>query len=252
MTYTQWEIRRAVLGNSSIRILLCDDDPAFLQALQEEILRAFAKMNMRAAITVAGRAADITEAQFSDCDMAFLDIDFMDEDYNGIDIARRLRLVNSRALVFFVTNFIDYAPAGYEVQAFRYILKRDIGDVLERYILQAMEQFAQDQEYLRLQCRDETVDLLLSQIAYLEVMGHSVSIHSGSRTFDLSATLSGLEERLSDHGFLRIHKSYLVNMQCIRKFRSRECLLQDGTMLSVSEKNYGQQKQKYLLWKGRK
>lgn len=250
MTYTQWETRRAALVNNSIRIVLCDDDPAFLQAIGAEIHRAFAKMNMNVTISASGRATDITDAQFAECDMAFLDIDFEDEDYNGIDIARRLRLVNSRALVFFVTNYIDYAPAGYEVQAFRYILKRDITDVLERYILQAMEQFAQGQELLRLQARDETVDILLDDIAYLEVMGHSVSIHSGTKAYELSATLSGLEERLSGHGFLRIHKSYLVNMRSIRKFRSRECLLVDGTVLSVSEKNYAQQKQKYLLWKG--
>lgn len=252
MTYTQWETRRATLGNNSIRIILCDDDPAFLQALRAEIIRAFEKMNMNVTITASGRAADVTDAQFADCDMAFLDIDFEDEDYNGIDIARSLRLVNSRALVFFVTNFIDYAPAGYEVQAFRYILKRDITDVLERYILQAMEQFAQGQELLRLQARDETLDILLDEIAYLEVMGHSVSIHNGGRAYELSATLSGLEERLAGHGFLRIHKSYLVNMAHIRKFRSRECQLLDGTVLSVSEKNYAQQKQKYLLWKGLK
>lgn len=250
MTYTQWETRRATLGNNSIRVVLCDDDPAFLQALRAEINRAFAKMNMNVTITASNRVADITDAQFADCDMAFLDIDFEEEDYNGIDIARRLRLVNSRALVFFVTNFIDYAPAGYEVQAFRYILKRDIGEVLERYILQAMEQFAQGQELLRLQVRDETLDILLDEIAYLEVMGHSVSIHSNGCSYELSATLSGLEDRLASHGFLRVHKSYLVNMAHIRKFRSRECLLADGTALSVSEKNYAQQKQKYLLWKG--
>ena len=57
---------------------------------------------------------------------------------------------------------------------------------------------------------------------------------------------------MEEHGFLRIHKSYLVNMAYIRKFRSRECLLLDGTTLAVSEKNYSQQKQKYLLWKGLK
>lgn len=250
MTYTQWETRRAALGKGSIRILLCDDDSAFIRTMQEEICRVFEKMNTKVTITASNRAADLTEAQLLDCDMAFLDIDFEDEDANGIDIARRLRLFNSRALVFFVTNFIDYAPAGYEVQAFRYILKRDVSVVLERYILQAMEQFAQAQALLRLQAKDETVDILLTEISYLEVMGHSVSIHCGEKAYGLSATLSGLEERLSGHGFLRIHKSYLVNMRCIRKFRSRECLLQDGTVLSVSEKNYGQQKQTYLLWKG--
>ena len=250
MTYTQWETRRAALGNHAIRVVLCDDDPAFRQALCREINRAFEKLNMKVSVIAAGSATDITQAQFADCDMAFLDIDFEGEDYNGIDIARRLRLVNGRALVFFVTNFIDYAPAGYEVQAFRYILKRDIGDVLERYILQAMEQFAQGQEMLRLQCKDETLDILLDDISYLEVMGHSVSVHCRDCAYELSATLSSLDECLSNHGFLRIHKSYLVNMAHIRKIRSRECLLMDGTTLSVSEKNYGQQKQKYLLWKG--
>ena len=66
----------------------------------------------------------------------------------------------------------------------------------------------------------------------------------------MNATLTSLESELEAHGFLRIHKSFLVNMQHIRKVRSRECLLTDGTTLAVSEKNYSQQKQKYLLWKG--
>ena len=68
----------------------------------------------------------------------------------------------------------------------------------------------------------------------------------------MAGTLSSLEKELEKYGFLRVHKSYLVNMAHIRKFRSRICLLTDGTALSVSEKNYSQQKQKYLLWKGMK
>ena len=62
------------------------------------------------------------------------------EEYTGIDLARALRRVNDHAFIFFVTNFIEYAPAGYEVQAFRYILKRDMGEVLERYIMQLLRQ----------------------------------------------------------------------------------------------------------------
>lgn len=83
-------------------------------------------------------------------------------------------------------------------------------------------------------------------------MDHSVSIHAGSLSCEINTSLSSLEDRLASYGFLRIHKSYLVNMRCIRKLRSRECLLSDGTVLAVSERNYTQQKQKYLLWKGMK
>lgn len=252
MAITEWEIRRAAAGQNDIKIILCDDDPVFLKALQCEVARTFAKLNRNAAIRVFNSPADLSPEQLAACDMAFLDIDFEREDRNGIDIARKLRQVNSHALIFFVTNFIDYAPAGYEVQAFRYILKRDMSEVLERYILQAMENMAEGQAYLRLRDKELIVDLPLEQVAYLEVMDHYVSIHAGGNAYTMGATLSSLEREMEMHGFLRIHKSFLVNMRCIRKFRSRECLLVDGTTLAVSEKNYSQQKQKYLLWKGLK
>ena len=252
MAITQWEIRSAAVGKSNINIILCDDDPIFLKQLHGEVAHTFSRLSRQAAITVFNSPADISLEQLAVCDMAFLDIDFESEDRNGIDVARTLRQVNSHALLFFVTNYIDYAPAGYEVQAFRYILKRDMGEVLERYILQAMESMAEGQEFLRLRDKEQTIDLPLEQIPYLEVLDHYVSIHTGSENYTLNATLSAMESEMEAHGFLRIHKSYLVNMAHIRKFRSRECLLLGGTLLSVSEKNYSQQKQKYLLWKGLK
>jgi len=252
MAITEWEIRRATVGKNNIKIIICDDDPVFLKELHSEIERTFARLNMKATIRAFNSPTDISPEQLAACDMAFLDVDFESEDRNGIDIARMLRQVNSHALIFFVTNYIDYAPAGYEVQAFRYILKRDMGEVLERYILQAMENMAEGQEFLRLHDKEQTVDLPLEQITYLEVLDHYVSIHTGSENYTLNATLSGMESEMQEHGFLRIHKSYLVNMAHIRKFRSRECLLLDGNLLAVSEKNYSQQKQKYLLWKGLK
>ena len=250
MAMMDWDVRRAAMGQNAVNMIMCDDDPVFLNALRENVLRVFERLNMQVAVTCFHSPLEVTEQQFASCDMAFLDIDFEDEDCNGIDIARRLRQFNDRALVFFVTNFIDYAPAGYEVRAFRYILKRDMQQVLERYLLQALDQFAQGQELLRLQSKDQFLEIPLQQIRYLEVMDHSVSIHTGSRGISITATLSSLEAGLDGRGFLRIHKSYLVNMRHIRRFRSRECLLTNGRALAVSEKNYSQQKEKYLRWKG--
>ena len=252
MAITEWEIRRAAVGQGNIKVVLCDDDPDFLNALRSEVERTFSRLNMKTTIRAFNSPTDISPEQLAACDMAFLDIDFESEDCNGIDIARTLRQMNNHALIFFVTNYIDYAPAGYEVQAFRYILKRDMGEVLERYILQAMESMAAGQEFLRLRDKEQTIDLPLEQVSYLEVLDHYVSIHTDSENYTLNATLSSMESEMESHGYLRIHKSYLVNMAHIRKFRSRECLLLDGTLLAVSEKNYSQQKQKYLLWKGLK
>lgn len=70
------------------------------------------------------------------------------------------------------------------------------------------------------------------------------------KEYNFYASLSELEERLERLGFLRIHKSYLVNMKYIKKFQCREALLTNGITLRVGEKSYMENKQKYLLWKG--
>ncbi len=250
MAMTEWKIRRTAIGQNSIRVVLCDDDTDFLNIFRYEIISAFAKLNLKAELSTFKSAEYIPESLLSSCDMAFLDIDFEGEDYNGIDIARKLRGVNGKAIIFFVTNFIDYAPAGYEVQAFRYILKRDRNDVLERYIMQATEQMAQEGEFFVLSDGDSFIEFPLDDISYLEVLNHEVIIHRKKDLHTLYAALSSLEEQLERCGFLRIHNSYLVNMRCIQKYRSRECILTDGTLLPASERNYSAQKQKYLLWKG--
>lgn len=250
MAMTEWSISRIAIGQNSIKVVLCDDDADFLNIFRGEIIEAFEKLNLKAELTTFNSADFIPDATFASCEMAFLDIDFEGEDYNGIDIARRLRGVNKKAVLFFVTNFIDYAPAGYEVQAFRYILKRDRNDVLERYIMQAIEHMAENRELFRMSDGDSVIEFPLDDISYMEVYDHEVLIHRKEGAHKLNASLSSLEEQLEKCGFLRIHNSYLVNMRYIGKYRSRECILTDGTALPVSERNYSAQKQKYMLWKG--
>lgn len=252
MAITEWELRRDAVSQGGLSVLLCDDDGAFLQTLRSETARTFAHLNIQAQVSAFHRPADVPPQLLDACQLALLDIDYEGEIENGIDFARRLRRRNPRALILFVTNYIDYAPAGYEVQAFRYILKRELHEVLERYILQAMEVMAEGRTALRLREQEQVTDLPLERIAFIEVLDHYVSIHAGADVYTLGATLTGMESKLEGHGFLRIHKSYLVNMAHIRKFRSRECILADGTALAVSEKNYARQKQKYLLWRGMK
>lgn len=250
MAISEWSIRRTNIGQSEVKVVLCDDDAEFLNIFRGEIIEAFKKLNLKAELTTFNSAEYIPDGMFASCDMVFLDIDFEGEDYNGIDIARRLRGVNKKAIIFFVTNFIDYAPAGYEVQAFRYILKRDRNDVLERYIMQAIAQMADERELLNISDGDKSLEFPLDDISYMEVLNHEVIIHRKEGRHSLFASLSSLEEQLEKCGFLRIHNSYLVNMRYIQKYRSRECILTDGTSLPASERNYSAQKQKYLLWKG--
>ena len=238
------------MAAKEIRVLICDDDRESLDAIHQKAETIFAKLNIQGIFDLYSISEAVAEDSLKNCDIALLDVDFEGQTSNGIDLARKLRQVNKRAVILFITNFIEYAPEGYEVQAFRYILKRDLDTVLGRYLMEAMELLSDAWDCLRLEYRGELLELPFDSILYLEVLGHSVSIVTEGETYTLSASLSSFEQELENHGFLRVHKSYLVNMRHIKKFQCRELNLDNGTAIRVSEKSYAEQKRKYLLWKG--
>ena len=238
-----------------MKILICDDDSRFAQQLGSQIREILKSMNKTAQIHTAQWAEEIPDILSETCDIAFLDIDFTGKRYTGIDIARRLRSKQKNTVIIFVTNFPEYAPEGYEVQAFRYLLKSTVSAKLPDYLSQAMEQLESAGQTLSVNLSGETLRIPIESIAYIASQLHEVELfllNGGSKpAYRFYASISNLEETLAPQGFLRIHKSYLVNMRHIQKYQCREAELTDGTKLRVSEKNYAQQKKQYLLWKGR-
>lgn len=244
-------------GSPVIRVIICDDDEVFLEKLRNAIDSALQNMNVTAKIHTYSRMEDIGQPILASCDIAFLDIDFAHTRYNGLDIARKLRMARKDAIIIFVTNFIEYAPEGYEVQAFRYVLKLDIESKLKDYLQQAIDQLQSVCETLKIKVNGEIIDIPLASILYIESQLRMVLIHvqkdsSGKITkkYSCYASLAEMEKQLAPQGFLRIQKSYLVNTAHLQRFQCKEATLDNGTILPVSEKNYAEQKKKYMYWRG--
>ena len=232
-----------------LRILICDDHAAFSRQLRSDIRGQLSET--KADIRAFTALEEIPESVMESCDLAFLDIDFTGKQYSGLDIAGKLRKFRPDAVIIFVTNYIEYAPEGYEVGAFRYILKSELERKLPLYLRQAMEQLESAREVLKIRSSGDLVTIPLQQIRYIESDQHTVILHTTLRDYTAYARLTELEEQLEDRGFLRIHKSFLVNMAHLTRYQSQQAVLTDGTVLRVSARSYSVQKQKYLLWKGR-
>ena len=240
-----------------IRLVLCEDDLLFQEEMHNRLLHIFEQLNVKLQIHRISDPTMVSDQILTGCDIAVLDIDLNHPQYNGMDIARKLRSLRKDSVIVFLTNYIEFAPEGYEVQAFRYILKSQAEQMLQPVMVQAIDQLKKHNETLKIQINGEIIDLLLENIRYLEVLQHNVTIHydqpkagKPNKTYSVHTSLSALEEQLAAKGFLRIHKSFLVNMRYIKKFRCNEIELYSGEMLRVSEKYAPVLKKKYLLWKG--
>jgi len=234
-----------------IRILLCDDDPVFLESLQKA-LRDYLKKD--GILYTFLDPQEIPGELLSGCDIFFLDMDFAGKRYTGLDIAKKIRQVNPDGVILFLTNFIEYAPAGYEVQAFRYLLKSEAERKLIPALKDALAQRSRRQETVQLTVAGEATTFFLERMLYIEAQGHVTMLYvegQPKESIKIHSTLTRLEQQLANRGFLRVQKSFLVNMRRIRRMRCDLVTLDDGTELPVSEKMYADLKKRYIAWKGR-
>ena len=239
-----------------LHVLLCDDDELFLDRVKSRVEAFLSGQGEGFEILARTDPARVTDRELALCDLALLDVDLATPEDDGIALARRLRAFRQDAVLIFVTNFIEFAPAGYEVNAFRYVLKRDLEGIFNTYLSQALDRIRLAREVYPIWVDGKKVELPIKYLERLEVMGHNIEFflrpippETAGKRYQIRGTLSEIARDLEVCGFLRIHKSYLVNMRFITKLSSKGVVLDNGTVLRVSQMQYKEIKQKYLLWK---
>lgn len=232
-----------------INILMIDDDPVFAQDFQKRLMELPEYSPKAISVWLVTDVSALNEDMFSRCHMVFLDIDLGEE--NGIDLARKLRRINPEAVLIFVTNFKEYAPEGYEVDAFRYLAKSELDQKLQPYFSDALKVCRGRQQTVEILCEGETVSVPTQALVYIESMGHDQYLYlKGSPRERLRTrwSITELEELLRTHGFLRIHKSFLVNMRYLQSLQSTGAVLTTGKFLPVGARSYRINKQKFITW----
>ena len=75
-------------------------------------------------------------------------------------------------------------------------------------------------------------------------------MESGMTEYQIYSKLDEIEQRLYEHGFLRIHKSYLVNTKHMQRVSNYEAMLDNGECLSVPRLRFQKVKEAYVEYKG--
>lgn len=233
-----------------MRILICDDEQKLID-LERSMLQEYCQLS-NITVTFYTFTDSLSAENVGEFDIAFLDIDM--EGLNGIELARKLRSKNPTAIIIFVTNFIQYAPEGYEVQAFRYLLKSDIPYKLIPYFTDSLQEVLNCRQTVTFSISGEFIDVQTKNILYLESDKHIIVMHliNDERTeYHFYGSMTILSNKLQNLGFLRIHKRYLVNMEYIELFQYEKVYLKGGVRVPSSEKKHKELKQAYLKWRGK-
>lgn len=201
-----------------------------------EIDRLSLQMHLKnyAFLNVAGIYESADEALpllTDEIDVLLLDIDM--EGTNGLEFRRKIG--NQHACIF-ITAYPDYAVDGFELAAFDFLIKPLQKD---RFAI-AMERL---QQYLLIQHKsnlfdfslggdaffikngNEQVKIMLHEILYLEALKDYTRIVTTTKKFCVFCMLGKLLEQASFQSFIRIHRSYAVQKNFVRKITSTEVIL---------------------------
>lgn len=239
-----------------LKCIAIDDEPLALRQLTSYIEK-IPYLELTATCNNALEAQQLLASQH--VDLIFVDINM--PDLSGVEFVRSLV---DRPMVIFTTAYSEYAVEGFKLDAVDYLLKpfsfadfsRSAGKANSLYELRhnqragepeaTPEALPKDKEYISVKADYKVSLVKISDIVYLESEGEYVRMHlDDGTTITTLFRLKNMEAALPSDMFMRVHRSYIVNLRCIKGYVRGRVFLSDTEYVPIGE-NYKESFQHYI------
>lgn len=255
----------------NIRCLVIDDEPLALQQISQYVGK-IPYLELVKACSGPTEAMEVLATE--QIDAIFTDIEM--PDVNGLDYIRSLKI---RPIIVFVTAYPNFAVEGFQVDATDYLLKpfgltdfmRSAEKVKYQYELRKAASTPQvgesdtaqgdarksnspelDGEYIFVRAESRTVRLKISEIKYVESRKEYVVIFSDNSIPVMTLfSLKAMEERLPKDTFMRVHRSFIVNLKKVTEVAQNRIVFDKDVNIPIGDQ-YREEFQKFLskhFWK---
>lgn len=209
-----------------INCYIVDDEPLARRALKNLLDRV---PDCRVVGDASGAGIAMKELRSLDVDLLFLDIRM--PDVTGLELARAL---NDPPAIVFTTAHREHAVEGFEVDALDYLVK-PVGlsrllKTLDRYTSAAAS--ASEDPHWTVRADRKTVRIRIREIRYVESIRDYVKVMLPEDSILTKKSLADTADELAPHGFIRIHRSFVVNSAFVTSFSSEEVVV-SGSALPV-------------------
>jgi len=231
-----------------IRCIAIDDEPLALQQLAG-YSQKIPYLDLVGQCSGAFQALEILENQ--KVDLIFVDINM--PDLNGLEFVKSL---TQKPLIIFTTAYSEYALEGFKVDALDYLLKpfsfaefsKAAGKARNQFelIQNSPEKLESDDDFLFIKSEYKLLRVNLNDIQFIEGMKEYVRIHvMGQKPIMTLLSMKSLETKLPNEKFMRVHRSYIVNLEKVNTVERFTIVYDDKHRIPVSD-NYKEKFQAFL------
>lgn len=214
-----------------IKVMIVDDEPLARDVITEHL----SKMPNFELVAKCGNAIEAFEALHkNDIDLMFLDIQM--PQISGIDF---LRTLSNPPKTIFTTAYSEYAVDSYELENIVDYLMKPIS--FERFnkaiqkakVLftpetpktEALQPEAETVDYIYVKSDKKLIKILFNDIFYIEGLKDYVILHTPKKRIVTLQTMKNLAQKLSEYNFVRIHRSYIINIKHIQQIEGNTVLI---------------------------
>lgn len=215
---------------SLMKCIIVDDEPIARRGMKK-LVESHPSLQLDAVLDSA-EAAMAYLAQ-NDTDLIFSDIQM--PGMTGMEFAKALP---RKAMVIFTTAYSEYAVQSYEVDAVDYLMKPISATRFSKAVDKALDLFnlldsnaeeaeiaKPSQDFIIIKADRRFHRVPYQDILYVEGLKDYVIIHLADRRLVTRMTIKGMEEILTPHGFMRVSKSYIVNLKAVDSFDTNDLFI---------------------------
>lgn len=235
-----------------IRIAIVDDEKNFLEKIKMLLIQIMTSSNVEYFIMTYIDSDDFlnSDLQFN---LLLFDIDM--PKINGFDLVRRINLLplkTNRYSVIYISNYENLVFESFKYSPLRFVRKNMLESDFSEAIEAFLSKYMSENNCFPFIDKDSNacMKIQLMDIMYFESYGHDIClIEKTGKTYKIKRntnyTLNWLEDKYSSNGFIRSHKSYLVNYKHIYKIQENKIYFANDKVALITIRNVKEFKIKY-------
>ena len=202
-----------------IKIAVVEDEVDMSNILVEYIKKFFEENELDVKVTVFNNAFRFLDAYNFNFDLIFMDINMPSLD--GISASKKIREIDAKVMLIFVTSLAQYAIKGYEVNAFDFIVKPITYYNFALKLNRALDSLSKDDtKTIVINSKTSIKKIKVRKICYIEVIEHKLIFHTTDGDFVSYGTLKTYQELLKDEHFCLCNQCYFVNLKYVTEVKN--------------------------------
>lgn len=231
-------------------IAICDDDGEFRQLVQEYLETLRAEDYKFKVVPFKSGVALQKHYQKGKPRFNLIILDMYMYGCNGLLTAQFIRKFDLEVEFLVISSSAEFAVQCYDIGAYSYLVKTK-KEILNKQIFltkirSLMGQNSTGEKYIELHDPRGWHRVSLQSIDFFASNGHQIDIFSGTKRYRVSMPLSQIEQNLSGEGFVRVHKSFVVNLSKISDLTGDNIHLDTGEVIPLSKHRKKQVRKAWL------